>query len=292
MEIHRARGSRSQVTWATVSGAVALRITAVRAGSAAMAAAGITVVAVVGALVIANLDRVEVSEPGSSSATAPAATVGEINAAIAAEPTALPALRTRTAIGPAVGSDPFDLGGDVRLQLPATGARRTVAGTSVYSVPGTDAAQLAVQQVALGTRALINVDGPSAPQRYEFVLSGNVAGLRRNDDGSAAAYDSAGTLVGGFAAPWARDAAGQPVPTRYEVRGRTLIQIIEHRSPTVQYGVTADPLWLALAIRACAKVRCYRWMPGYVRRQYLHGHINPAVVRWLRGWFCAKTGLC
>jgi hypothetical protein len=146
--------------------------------------------------------------------------------------------------------------------------------------------------VALGTRALINVDGPSAPQRYGFALSGNVARLKLNRDGSVAAYDSAGTMIGGFAAPWARDAAGQPVPTRFEVKGTSLVQVIEHRSRTFQYGVTADPFWLGLAIRACVKVHCERWMPGVVRRQYQNGHITPAVTNFLKQWFCAKTFIC
>jgi hypothetical protein len=197
---------------------------------AAVAASGVAALAVVGALGVTNLDAVEVHAPTSSSGHGLAATMSEINTAVAAEPTALPALRTMTAIGPAIGSEPVDLGAGVRLQLPATDTRTTVADTSVYDVVGTHAAQVALQQVAIGTRALINVTGPAAPQRYEFALAGKVSTLKLNDDGSVGAYDSAGRLIGGFTAPWARDATGRPVPTHYEVRGITLVQIIEHRS--------------------------------------------------------------
>ena len=92
--------------------------------------------------------------------------------------------------------------------------------------------------------------------------------------------------------PGAVDAAGRPVATHFEVDGRTLVQIVKHRTRAFAYGVTADPFWLGLAIRACLAVRCYRWMPGYLQRQFLDGHITPAVAAFLRSWFCARTWIC
>lgn len=71
-----------------------------------------------------------------------------------------------------------------------------------------------------------------------------------------------------------------------------LVQFVEHRAGDFEYGITADPFWLGLAIKACMRVRCYRWMPGALERQFLHGHITVAVTKWLRGWFCAKTFIC
>lgn len=122
-------------------------------------------------------------------------TLAEINAATAIAAPTLPALRTVTPPGPASGSAPLELGGGVRLRLPATGSRRTQAGTAIYNAAGGQRAQLAVQQVALGTRALINVDAASAPERYEFALSGDVARLRLNADGSVAAFNAATKLT-------------------------------------------------------------------------------------------------
>ena len=119
-----------------------------------------------------------------------------------------------------------------------------------------------------------------------------MAKLKLNADGSVAAYDAAGTLNGGFPAPWARDGNGRSVPTHFEVQGTTLVQVIEHRSAVYQYGVTADPFWLGLAIRACVKVRCYKWMPNYLERQFRYGHITSALTAWLKRWFCAKTFIC
>ncbi|MCP9490345.1 MAG: hypothetical protein MSC31_10790 [Solirubrobacteraceae bacterium MAG38_C4-C5] len=82
------------------------------------------------------------------------------------------------------------------------------------------------------------------------------------------------------------------MPTHYEVDGTTLTQVINHRDGAYEYGVTADPFWMGLAIRACIKVRCYNWMPRTVRRQFLHGSVTPAVTSFLRAWFCSKTWIC
>ncbi|GAA1738541.1 hypothetical protein GCM10009734_50570 [Nonomuraea bangladeshensis] len=143
-----------------------------------------------------------------------------------------------------------------------------------------------------GVRTLVNIDSAAAPERYEFRLNGDIARLVLNADGSVAAYDRKSLLIGGFAKPWARDALGRAVPTRYETMGTTLVQVVEHRGDTYTYGITADPLWLGLAIRACIAVRCYRWWPKRVAREFQYGHITPAVKALLRAWFCKETFIC
>jgi hypothetical protein len=47
--------------------------------------------------------------------------------------------------------------------------------------------------------------------------------------------------LGVIAAPWARDANGRAIPTRYEIQGTTLVQVVDHRRPGVVYPVVADP---------------------------------------------------
>lgn len=219
--------------------------------------------------------------------------VEAIEQALAAEPTALPTVADPTFDDvPAIGIDAATAAAAAQLDLPVTGASDTVGDTAIYDAAGTDAAQVAVQSVGIGTRALIHIEDATAPERYAFDVGGDVARLQVNEDGSVGAFDAAGELVGGFTAPWARDAAGAPVPTRYEVDGTTLTQVVDHRSGAFEYGITADPVWLALAIRACMAVRCYNWMAGYVQRQFLHGHITVAVTAFLRAWFCKQTWIC
>lgn len=52
-------------------------------------------------------------------------------------------------------------------------------------------------------------------------------------------------LVGGISAPWAVDARGVAVPTRYTIEGNVVVQHVEHRGSGVTYPVVADP-WLGL----------------------------------------------
>ncbi|MFF1540036.1 hypothetical protein ACFVWL_08160 [Microbacterium sp. NPDC058269] len=57
-------------------------------------------------------------------------------------------------------------------------------------------------------------------------------------DGSVSVSDADG-FVGGVEAPWAIDAAGQPLPTHYEISGSTLTQIVDTTGAT--FPVVADP---------------------------------------------------
>ena len=50
-------------------------------------------------------------------------------------------------------------------------------------------------------------------------------------------------VVNRVAPAWARDADGKPVPTRYELRGSDLVQVVEHTTGNFRYPVTADPWW-------------------------------------------------
>lgn len=52
-----------------------------------------------------------------------------------------------------------------------------------------------------------------------------------------------GNLIGGFTPAWATDANGNDVPTRYELNGSTLTQIVDHQSADVAYPVVADPAY-------------------------------------------------
>lgn len=59
-------------------------------------------------------------------------------------------------------------------------------------------------------------------------------------DGRVSVSSADGDLLAGIEAPWAVDAAGQELPTRYEVQGSILRQVVETESSTV-FPVVADP---------------------------------------------------
>lgn len=131
--------------------------------------------------------------------------------------------------------------GGVTLDLPAHGQPAIAGETAVYSSDVSASAQIGVQAIEGGVRALINIDSPSAPERYPFAVRGDAASLQLQADGSVAVLAADGTELARIASPWARDAEGTPVPTHYEINGVELVQVVEHRGGNFAYGITADP---------------------------------------------------
>ena len=104
-----------------------------------------------------------------------------------------------------------------------------------------------------GLQQLTTLIDSSAPERYAYEIhlpSG--ASLEPSDDGGVQALRSDGSLLTAAAAPWARDANGLNIPTRFEIDGNKLVQIVDHRdAKNISYPVVADPFWLAPAVVRC-----------------------------------------
>lgn len=91
------------------------------------------------------------------------------------------------------------------------------------------------------------IDNADAPTRYDYDLSVPDGGaMTIREDGVVIITDQEGGFVGTVAPAWAKDAAGDPVATRYEVDGNTLTQVVQHAEGT-QYPVVADP-WLGVTL--------------------------------------------
>lgn len=92
-----------------------------------------------------------------------------------------------------------------------------------------------------GTQTLIRVDSADAAHEYRFALSlPTGAGATVEPDGSVAVRSAAGDLLGGYESPWAYDALGSPVETRFTLDGNTLVQTVEFDQATA-FPVIADP---------------------------------------------------
>jgi hypothetical protein len=146
---------------------------------------------------------------------------------------------------PSVAKDGIQIAGDAgstTFGIPAKGSPNSENGLLVYNGKSEDS-QIAVQTTPDGVRALIHIDSASAPEHYEFPISADVARLEKLEDGSVIALNRQDEVVGLFSPPWAQDKTGRPVPTHYEIEGRTLIQVVNHRGGHFIYGVTADPFW-------------------------------------------------
>ncbi|WP_162817550.1 hypothetical protein [Microbacterium paraoxydans] len=102
-------------------------------------------------------------------------------------------------------------------------------------------------------RASAIISDASQTERFEYDFGGGVS-VEIQQDGSAIAFtaeevtdpDTGVTslvekIVADVAVPWARDAAGVNVPTRYESSGSALIQVVEHRGGDYAYPIVADP---------------------------------------------------
>lgn len=92
------------------------------------------------------------------------------------------------------------------------------------------------------------IDNAEAPTRYDYPIDlpeGSSLALR--DGGVAVVDDASGDVLGSFAAPWAKDAAGQDVSTHYELNGDVLTQVVDHDSNFV-YPVVADPVYTTSTI--------------------------------------------
>jgi hypothetical protein len=130
--------------------------------------------------------------------------------------------------------------GSVRVTLAGAataGAEASSSGQSYGDVaPATDAL---VRAQPGGVQVFSIMHTPSAPsaQRYQLDLP---AGTRLEPVGEGfLIVDANGGVRGAVAAPWAKDAAGRSLPTRYAVDGTTLVQHTD--TAGARFPVVADP---------------------------------------------------
>lgn len=142
----------------------------------------------------------------------------------------------------------LDVGG-AAMGLPVRdGATATRVNKSVVIEGSSDGTAVVAQSLPTGARAMVTIANADAPERYAFPITG-VSRLEVMPDGSvlgfpldAASDSTADTASMKFAPPWAKDATGRDIATRYEIEGTTLVQVVEHKGAEgVVYPLTADP---------------------------------------------------
>jgi hypothetical protein len=121
-------------------------------------------------------------------------------------------------------------------------------GTVVF--PG-DTSASSVIVAEQGVQMLTTITDETAPTRYSYDLDLEAGEHLDVVDGGAVVTDADGTVLLAAAAPWATDAEGAAVPTRYEVDGSTLTQVVDHTAVDAAYPVVADPIWLAPWVVKC-----------------------------------------
>ncbi len=120
----------------------------------------------------------------------------------------------------------------------------TDQGMAVYEGDSETGPAVAISSDADSTAVHTVMPDASAPMRHSYQLEGATPHMRA--DGSVTLLGPDGDLVGFVEAPWATDATGMTVATRFEVDGHTLIQFVEATSST-QFPVVADPDFIFIA---------------------------------------------
>lgn len=137
-----------------------------------------------------------------------------------------------------------------------TAAVQATDGSIVYDQPGS--VDRTVQPTTDGFRIHTVISSATSPTEYVHTVSIPTGArlLLENqlppdpenpgpqDPGlQSGAYvlDANNNLIGGFGSPWAKDANGLAVATHFEIRGTSLVQVVNHNVSGVAYPVVADP---------------------------------------------------
>lgn len=196
----------------------------------------------------------------------------------------------------------------VKIELPnaddsATGA---VVAPGTVAYPATNGAANAVQATENGgVRMLTVIDSADAPTEYGYKVEVPGGGtVTVQADGTAVVLDSQGQTVTAVDVPWAKDANGAAVPTRFTTDGQRLVQHVDHQAGEFAYPVTADPFWVApavivaafqAAVYACGlgylagaawQIFWNGWVWTEVRRAGREGCVEGVVARFIPvSWF-------
>ena len=114
-------------------------------------------------------------------------------------------------------------------------------GTVVFSADDSSDEAVAVQTLDDGsTRIQTVIASPAGQHEFEYSMDGYLP--YQSESGETIFLDGEGHFVS-VAAPWAVDASGVSVETRYEIRGGDLVQVVVPSATTV-YPIVADPTWM------------------------------------------------
>lgn len=158
-------------------------------------------------------------------------------------------IRAGDALLPATGDGAVVVvGSSVRIGLPAEvrmgQAEVTDSDLVVYRGSETDDPAVAVASSDSSVAVQVVIPDETAPNRYTFEIGGAVPVVR--SDGGVDLLSAAGSVVAESPRPWAVDAAGNAVDTRYEVHGQSLVQVIDI-DDTTTFPVVADPDFIFFA---------------------------------------------
>lgn len=155
-------------------------------------------------------------------------------------------------------------------------------GTVVYGAQGSSSADVAVHLIEDGSvRVQTVLSSPDAPHEFTYALEvpeGTV--LTVEEDGSVIGLDAEGNFIVGARAPWAKDSAGQQVPTSYRVEGSSIIQTVTELDSEL-YPIVADP-WLFIDLIEKVVWASDLWQYSPTAKVYptWYGRHSPIAAKW------------
>ncbi|AOX46625.1 hypothetical protein BJP65_13115 [Microbacterium sp. BH-3-3-3] len=135
-------------------------------------------------------------------------------------------------------------------------------GSSIVPVPQANG--------SVAIHAVLN--DSSAPESFEYTLKldeGDVL-VSAGEGGGFGVFDAAGSPRVLGAEPWAKDANGVEVATRYEIVGDMVIQHVDHHAANYAYPIVADPYMRN------ALVQSHRWETS--------NRVLVTPTQYARGW--------
>ena len=147
-------------------------------------------------------------------------------------------------VDPDTGEEKAAGDGEIVFYLPVTDGHKQVQilNNGTLAVYSGGSYHVALDASAAGFAAYVGILDASAPTAYEFEYElPDGFKLTESDSGNVIIRDADGDSLGMIEAPWAVDAEGNPVQTRYTLRDGVLVQAVDHTDAV--YPVVADPWW-------------------------------------------------
>ena len=136
-------------------------------------------------------------------------------------------------------------GQSITIGLPST-APSVVTATGTAAFDNNDNSVVVPVLKTNGSVQVVTVSAnANAPTRYAYpVTLQKGQALKLIPSGQVVLFDAAGNPLGMMTAPWALDATSNPVPTRYEITGNVVTQVVDLHAPGIVFPVVADPTFV------------------------------------------------
>jgi hypothetical protein len=180
--------------------------------------------------------------------------------------------------------------GYVTVELPfasrAMRAEKLADGLVAFdNLNGTYTAPVIKTDGSIAITSIINSVDAANRFEYRFGLPKGVRLVLDASTGAVDVVDGEGAWVAGIATPWARDARGADVPTRFEVRGNSLTQVVDTRSNTFAYPIVADP-WFGMSLiqKTTWSKSLWAWSPTLMVYPTEYGRYYASTLAVSAGW--------